>query len=791
VIKKQAEFLGHPVGLYVLFFTEMWERFSYYGMRALLMLYMVNYFKWTQEHSSSIYKWYTSLVYLTPLLGGYLADRYLGNKRAIIIGALMMAIGHFLMAFEPLTIFYSALVFLIVGNGFFKPNMSTQVGRLYPANDPRRDSAYTIFYMGINLGAFLSPIICGALRQHTKWGFHAGFTAAGVGMVFALVVYLLFIKSVEELPEEATYQADADAQGGASDEETHYMTEAEAATTPSVMPFLANIAPTGLLVLGFASVVAAVVLYLAIPEIVPFDTAFALAIGGGFACVMGSWITKSLAAAVRDRVLAIFVVAVFVVFFWSAFEQAGNSMNVFAEKTTNRYLTEKAPPPSVYPEVAGEEAGHTEGGPTLGEKIADGLNPFSGNWFSTGRPFVVLVLALILVWLWTFFPRPGSDLYFKGKLSISLFLLLICFLPLMVWLPTVADIRAFFNPVGAEPFQSINALAIFVLAPVFAWMWIFLPKHGLNLSIPAKVTIGVAMQAVAFMLMYASITYENGPTNAQLAVLPSGVTVNDEGQVVFRDAPNLEDEEGFKTFSTDKSGDTEEERQVVNGGRIRFDKDKHELDMNGVLADTDRDRLLRATVTKDYLLKIKELADKTNEAEGEEVEVSVDLNPPPPGFDIRYAGLDPKKVYYDAESGQLVSKMKIADKDYKGLLVAGANPDFREAMNHLYVNSAQYKVSPMWLFWFYILCTIGELCLSPVGLSMVSKLAPAKFATMLMGMWLLTSFFGNFFAGFAGESYGKIHPSDYFLLIAAVVGGASLICLVTVKPTKKMMHGVN
>src|SRR6516164_4446570 len=148
----QRTFLGHPLGLYVLFFTEMWERFNYYGMRALLMLYMINYFRWSQKDASTVYKLYTSFVYVTPILGGYLADRYLGNRRAVIIGAALMAIGHFLMAFEEMPIFMGALIFLILGNGFFKPNMSTQVGRLYAANDGRRDGSYTIFYMGINLG---------------------------------------------------------------------------------------------------------------------------------------------------------------------------------------------------------------------------------------------------------------------------------------------------------------------------------------------------------------------------------------------------------------------------------------------------------------------------------------------------------------------------------------------------------------------------------------------------------------------------------------------------------------
>src|SRR5271157_2102703 len=188
---NQRTFLGHPLGLYVLFFTEMWERFSYYGMRALLVLYLVKYLKWSQENASGLYKWYTSLVYLTPLLGGFLADRYLGNKIAVIIGAILMAVGHFLTAFEPLAFFYSALGFLILGNGFFKPNMSTQVGRLYPPNDSRRDGAYTIFYMGINLGAFLSPLACGWLADNTMGGYHSGFTLAGIGMVAGLVIYLV------------------------------------------------------------------------------------------------------------------------------------------------------------------------------------------------------------------------------------------------------------------------------------------------------------------------------------------------------------------------------------------------------------------------------------------------------------------------------------------------------------------------------------------------------------------------------------------------------------------------
>ena len=164
----------------------MWERFSYYGMRSLLVYYMIKHLQFTQERSSEIYGLYTGFVYFTPLLGGILADRFLGQRRTVIVGAVLMAAGHFLMTADRLL--FPALIFLILGNGAFKPNISTQVGALYPPGDNRRDRAFSIFYMGINLGAFFSPLVCGTLGE--KIGFHWGFGAAGVGMVVGLLIYL-------------------------------------------------------------------------------------------------------------------------------------------------------------------------------------------------------------------------------------------------------------------------------------------------------------------------------------------------------------------------------------------------------------------------------------------------------------------------------------------------------------------------------------------------------------------------------------------------------------------------
>ncbi len=224
---ETKQLFGHPRGLAFLFATEMWERFSYYGMRALLVLYLVKYLLLpghsdhviglatlkggfesvfgpldTQPFASQIYGLYTALVYLTPIAGGLLADRVLGQRRTVVIGAVLMAAGHFMMAFEPFLLF--ALLTLILGNGAFKPNISTQVGELYAPGDSRRDRAFSIFYVGINIGAFFSPLVCGTLGEELGW--HYGFAAAGVGMLIGLLIYL---RGLRELPPDELQKAKA------------------------------------------------------------------------------------------------------------------------------------------------------------------------------------------------------------------------------------------------------------------------------------------------------------------------------------------------------------------------------------------------------------------------------------------------------------------------------------------------------------------------------------------------------------------------------------------------------
>lgn len=202
--------VGHPKGLYVLFLTEMWERFSYYGMRAMFVLYMVKCLSLAKEDASQIYGNYTGLVYLTPLLGGYLADRFWGNRRSILLGSAVMALGQFLMFVSACIytsptaywLMFAGLGLLILGNGFFKPNISTMVGDLYAKNDSRRDSAYTIFYMGVNVGAMIAPLWCGFVSNgESPEGFKWSFLSAAVGMLIGGLVFYFFKDRYLHSPE--------------------------------------------------------------------------------------------------------------------------------------------------------------------------------------------------------------------------------------------------------------------------------------------------------------------------------------------------------------------------------------------------------------------------------------------------------------------------------------------------------------------------------------------------------------------------------------------------------------
>ncbi|HEY0324854.1 MAG TPA: peptide MFS transporter [Allosphingosinicella sp.] len=304
-IQKEPEFAGHPKGLYMLFFAEMWERFSYYGMRAILIFYLTQHWLFNDAKSNLIYGAYTSLVYITPVLGGYLADRYLGQRRAVLFGGILLAAGHSLMAVEgvggqndpTINVFWAALAFIIVGSGFLKANISVMVGQLYNLTDTRRDSAYTIFYMGINVGAAIGTILVAYLGQTVGWGF--GFGLAGIGMLMGLVVFVLGRKALRgagEAPGPLSRQR----------EMTLYAVG-----------------------LGAVAVIWALVQY---QDVI----GWLLAISG--VALLGYVLFESfkLPKEPRERMFAILFLISLNPIFWGLFEQAGGSMNLFTDEFVDR-----------------------------------------------------------------------------------------------------------------------------------------------------------------------------------------------------------------------------------------------------------------------------------------------------------------------------------------------------------------------------------------------------------------------------------------------------------------------
>jgi proton-dependent oligopeptide transporter, POT family len=301
---------GHPKGLYFLFFTEMWERFSYYGMRAIFILFMTKILLMKDADASQIYGSYTGLVYLTPLLGGYLCDKFLGNRRSIIIGGFLMAIGQFFMFLSAsagadggISLMWMGLTSLIVGNGFFKPNISTMVGQLYPANDRRIDSAFTIFYMGINLGAFFSPLITGSMDF--KWGF----LSACIGMLIGLIAFILFQKKYL-----------------ISEEGKEIGLPVKKLDFKSILLIIGSIGIV-FFMLNFKQMFNSNI------EIISY-----LIYGSMVLMPILILSDKSLTKIEMQRIIVIFILAFFVIFFWGAFEQAGASLTLFADRQTERTI---------------------------------------------------------------------------------------------------------------------------------------------------------------------------------------------------------------------------------------------------------------------------------------------------------------------------------------------------------------------------------------------------------------------------------------------------------------------
>jgi len=437
---------GHPSGLYVLFFTEMWERFSYYGMRAIFILYMAKALLFDKALASTIYGSYTGLVYLTPLLGGYVADRYWGNRKSIFWGGLMMALGQFLMFLSAYfytevgfatTLMYAGLGALIFGNGFFKPNISTMVGQLYPEGDRRIDGAYTIFYMGINLGAMFSPLIAGGLGDtgnpaDFKWGF----LAACFGMIIGTIIFELY-------KNKHVVDAKGNLLGTKPNKKEN--------DDPTKAIF--NLGDFIKLITLFAATFAFFFFY------VEFDLIGSMIFGAIIAAPVNFLTDKTINKVEKERIMAIFIMAFFVIFFWASFEQAGASLTFFADEQTDRIIN--LPINILYVQI-------------VGFALVISLIYFliKKNLFQKADILIKSVLGLTIV-------------------SISYYLIYI----------GVEYDNFIYDEIPASYFQSVNAAFIVIFAPIFVALWSFLGKKKLEPSSPMKMSIGLVLLAIGYLII--------------------------------------------------------------------------------------------------------------------------------------------------------------------------------------------------------------------------------------------------------------------------------------------------
>ncbi len=387
---------GHPKGLYVLFFTEMWERFSYYGMRAILVLFMTKMLAFDSKFASGIYGNFTALVYLTPLIGGFISDRYLGNRKSIMAGGITMAIGQFILFFCASlvhtnmslcqTMFVIGLTALVIGNGLFKPNISTMVNQLYSPGDKRVDAAFSIFYMGINLGAFFSPLICGSLAEKVdyKWGFFA----AGVGMTCGLIVFQMLknkyivtaageqigIKPNKAVQREEVVPVDREED----------LTQSPMAAATAKPEFSMGRVILWLAIYG--------VLWFIFMYFVGFNWISTLVFSTSIAAAGFIITDPTLSKVDRDRIIVIYIAAFFVIFFWSAFEQAGASLTLFADQQTERHMFGWEMPTS---------------------------------WFQSVNPLAIIVFAPVFAAIWTKLGKKNMEPASPVKQALGLFLLCI------------------------------------------------------------------------------------------------------------------------------------------------------------------------------------------------------------------------------------------------------------------------------------------------------------------------------------------------------------------------------
>ncbi|WP_027419425.1 peptide MFS transporter [Crocinitomix catalasitica] len=698
----KSKVLGHPAGLFVLFFTEMWERFSFYGMRVLLVNFLtmavIGYnpgWEWSAENATALFGTYAGLLYLTPIIGGLIADKWIGYRWAVVLGALIMTLGHASMALETEFSLYAGLALLVIGTGFFKPTMTSIISEMYKDLPEKKDGAYTIFYMGVNAGAFFGMMLCGYLAEKIGWSW--GFGLAGIFMLLGTLQFWLskpLFGNIGEVPKR----------GGNDEMVVENVIEADdliddvksSKTVAHANPFtmVDKILITICSVVGLAYLFNDPLSKIADINLFPFkvgnlDGQYAvILLGLGlflYLVISRMWRYERV---VRDRMIAFVIFAFFTVFFWLSFEQGATSLVLFARDSVDRVLT---------------------GNSAIAFNIINAL--------LTVIPLLIISWVLFLLWKRTFKKIPGSNI-----------VLVICF-------------AGMWGIVGWMLNRDFNTVAYDVTYSA-------IQTPALNEESGEQLLDDKGELVYAYEAVTENMSVPEGAVVVDKIMKiaePVQLAVNEEVHIIHKNNEKTE-----YAYLSDKGV----ENARANGIKQNLD--------NGVVVA------------------------KVAEIKANEVEIFVSwfsiLNS---FFIIAFASFFSKwweSKYNPSATGKYALGLIIMAIGF-ALLAFGAM-GIQEGV----------KVSMVWLILAYLFHTLGELCISPVGLSYVSKLVPARMIAFMFGMWYLAIAIGNKLAAVLGgqiENITEQYSLSFFFLIFTIVPALAGILILFLSPViKKLMHGV-
>ncbi len=703
-----SKVLGHPAGLFVLFFTEMWERFSYYGMRALLVLFLVSSiglggWDWPRENALALYGTYTALVYLTPILGGHIADKFMGYRWAVVLGAFVMTLGHASMALESVHAFlYIGIGLLIVGNGFFKPNITSIISHMYKDVPEKQDSAFTIFYMGVNAGAFLGILLCGYLGEKVGWSY--GFGLAGIFMFLGMLQFFFAQKlfgKVGGRPQKEGKIAppiNSDIEVLESKKEIDNKEEKQVPVDIDKRnPF------TKIDIILIALSVLIGVIWIINDPLSKISGISMLTFNGedysngfiitGLVIFFGLLISRILRypKVLRDRMVAIVFFAIFTVIFWMSFEQAGGSMTIFASDYTNRIMT--------------------------------GL---SANIFLVVNIIITVVPVAIITWvLFLLFRKTIKKITFS---NIILGLSFVIIWGIIFWMIN----RDLNSSSYVVQYDSIKTA---VINPETQKQEVD-PRTGELKYKNIAITESTEVDANDEVVQSTAKVIE--PIELTVGETVPLYDIDKKGTYVYLD--NRTEKDIRKADKKEGKGS-----HIVQGSVLKVNKDELEVPATWFL-------ILNSL----FIITLAPIFSKWWESK---------YNP------------------------------SAAAKYGLGLILLGIGFGSLALGSTGIATGAKFaSVSMIWLVFAYLFHTLGELCLSPVALSYISKLVPGRMIAMMFGIWYVAVAIGNKLAGVMGGQIDKItseHSMTTFFLIftiAPIVIGCIAIVLHPV--IKKLMHGV-